>query len=155
MINRMIIQRLDDYLDSQVSQPYKDQPLAQDWARISKIGEEFGEVIDAFIGTTGQNPRKGVFGSEDDVDNELVDVILTAILALQHRTKDIHTTALIIRERLLYRMQKAGLEMSETMSNIQSYFNPLTGVFTEWEAHDMGTSFCTSLPEHIHNEGGN
>ncbi len=141
MINRMIIQRLDDYLDSQVSQPYKDQPLAQDWARISKIGEEFGEVIDAFIGTTGQNPRKGVFGSEDDVDNELVDVLLTAILALQHRTKDIHTTALIIRERLLYRMQKAGLEMPETKSDIEH---------VEWHAHDSGTSYCTSLPEHIH-----
>ena len=153
MINRMIIQRLDDYLDSQVSQPYKDQPLAQDWARISKIGEEFGEVIDAFIGTTGQNPRKGVFGSEDDVDNELVDVMLTAILALQHRTKDIHTTALIIRERLVYRMEKAGLKMPETMPEKVSAL--LNEHVIECETHDEGTSFCTSLPEHIHDEKDN
>jgi hypothetical protein len=100
---------LDEYLDREVSELYKQQPLAQAWARLSKIGEELGEAIDAFIGVTGQNPRKGVYGEEDDVDNELVDVALTAILCLQHRTKDIERTQAIISDRMIYRKMKAGL----------------------------------------------
>lgn len=109
MFDREIITALDLYLDKEVSQMYKDQPLAQDWARLSKIGEELGEAIQAFIGATGQNPRKGIVNSEDDVDEELVDVMLTALLCLQHRTKDIQVTENIIQERLEYRMLKAGL----------------------------------------------
>ena len=31
-------------------------PEAVLWGRVSKIGEEFGEVIEALIGATGQNP---------------------------------------------------------------------------------------------------
>jgi hypothetical protein len=110
LFSRHDIERLDTYLDREVSQQYKDQPLAQDWARLSKIGEEYGEAVNAFIGTTGQNPRKGFFGSEDDVDNELVDIALTAILCLQHRTKDLDVTETIIEDRMNYRKQKAGLE---------------------------------------------
>jgi hypothetical protein len=110
MFNFNDIQELDKWLDDQVSPIYKEQPLAQDWARISKIGEEFGEVIDAFIGVTGQNPRKGTFGSQDDVDNELVDVALTAILCLQHRTGNILITCNTIKERMEYRMRMAGLQ---------------------------------------------
>lgn len=109
MFSRYIVHSLDTYLDEQVSDKYKAQPLAQDWARLSKIGEEYGEAVNAFIGVTGQNPRKGTFGSEDDVDDELVDVALTAILCLQHRTKNLDVTESIIQTRLEYRMEKAGL----------------------------------------------
>lgn len=109
MISEIALQMLDEWLDGNVSQQYKDQPLAQDWARISKIGEEFGEVVEAFIGVTGQNPRKGFHGSQDNVDAELVDVALTALLCLQHRTKDTRVTELIVEERIEYRLQKAGL----------------------------------------------
>lgn len=109
VFSRYIVHCLDVYLDRQVSDQYKEQPLAQDWARLSKIGEEYGEAVNAFIGITGQNPRKGVFGSEDDVDVELVDVALTAILCLQHRTKNLDVTEGIIQSRLEYRMQAAGL----------------------------------------------
>ena len=103
------IERLDTYLDDQVSSIYKQQPLAQTWARISKIGEEYGEVIDAFIGVTGQNPRKGFYSSTVDVDNELVDTALTAILALMHRVKNVEMLERTIDERMTYRMKKAGL----------------------------------------------
>lgn len=109
MFRQSQIKALDDYLDANVSQQYKDQPLAQDWARLAKVAEELGEAIQAFIGVTGQNPRKGFTGSEDDVDKELVDVALTAILCLQHRTKDVDVTATIIQDRMDYRIQKAGL----------------------------------------------
>jgi hypothetical protein len=36
---------MDLWLDDAVSDSYKEQPLAQDWARIAKIAEEAGEAI--------------------------------------------------------------------------------------------------------------
>ncbi|WP_146778960.1 MazG-like family protein [Actinomadura craniellae] len=47
-----------------------------------KIAEEFGEAVQAYIGVTGQNPRKGVHGTRDDVQKELADVIITAGIAM-------------------------------------------------------------------------
>src|SRR5258707_14829877 len=58
---------IDTWLDDNVSQSYKNEPLAQDWARISKVSEELGEAVNAFVGTTGQNPRKGLTHDMDDV----------------------------------------------------------------------------------------
>jgi hypothetical protein len=49
---------------------------------IMKIAEEFGEAVQAYIGTTGQNPRKGTYGTRDDVQKELADVIITAGIAM-------------------------------------------------------------------------
>jgi len=45
---------MDADLDEHVSQIYKEQPLAQDWARVAKASEEVGEAIDALIGYTGR-----------------------------------------------------------------------------------------------------
>lgn len=59
---------------------------AQTWGRLSKIGEEYGEVIAAYIGMTGQNPRKGVTHCLDDVIEELLDVALSALAAVEHLT---------------------------------------------------------------------
>lgn len=59
-------------------------PEAIAWGRISKITEEAGEVIAAFIGSTGQNPRKGVTHSLEDVKKELLDVAITALGAYEH-----------------------------------------------------------------------
>lgn len=58
--------------------------MAQDFARVAKVAEEAGEAIDAFIGATGQNRRKGVCKRFDDVYDELADCVLTGIYALLH-----------------------------------------------------------------------
>lgn len=50
--------------------------------RILKLTEEAGEVAQAWIGVTGQNPRKGVTHQRADVADELCDVIVTAAVAL-------------------------------------------------------------------------
>lgn len=55
--------------------------------RLLKLVEEVGEVGAAYIGVTGQNPRKGVTHTKEDVASELCDVILTAAVAL-HRFTD-------------------------------------------------------------------
>ena len=59
-------------------------PEAATWGRLSKITEEAGEVIAAYIGHTGQNPRKGRTHHEGDVIEELLDVAVTALGAVEH-----------------------------------------------------------------------
>jgi NTP pyrophosphatase (non-canonical NTP hydrolase) len=53
-----------------------------------KLSEEVGEVAEAVIGATGQNPRKGTSHTWDDVQSELCDVIITAAVALRTLTPD-------------------------------------------------------------------
>lgn len=59
-------------------------PEARTWGRLSKVAEEGGEVIRAYIGVTGQNPRKGVTHTMDDVRAELLDTAITALAAYEH-----------------------------------------------------------------------
>lgn len=61
-------------------------PEAVTWGRLAKITEEAGEVIAAYIGATGQNPRKGVTHGAVDVVDELLDVAVTALGAVEHMT---------------------------------------------------------------------
>jgi NTP pyrophosphatase (non-canonical NTP hydrolase) len=92
--------------DADVAEGYKGQPLAQDWARVAKVTEEAGEAIDALIGVTGQNPRKGFYGSWDDLDDELCDVALTALYALQHFKKNPEAVTRALLRRARYHHQR-------------------------------------------------
>lgn len=47
-----------------------------------KLTEEAGEVAGAWIGMTGQNPRKGQTHTLDDVLSELADVAITAMVGI-------------------------------------------------------------------------
>jgi hypothetical protein len=99
MIKASIVETIDTWLDENVAAAYKDQPLAQDWARVAKISEELGEAIAELILYTGQNPRKGQHAeARETLLAELADTALTGIYAIQHFTKDIYKTAAIIRE---------------------------------------------------------
>ncbi|MEU6475508.1 MazG-like family protein [Streptomyces sp. NPDC047017] len=53
-----------------------------------KLSEEVGEAAQAVIGVTGQNPRKGTTHTWDDVEAELCDVVITALMALRTLTPD-------------------------------------------------------------------
>lgn len=99
-IDWQTVHYIDQFLDENVSQEYKDQPLAQDWARICKGIEELGESVDAFIGATEQNPRKGKNHSMVEVMDELADTALTAIYAMQHFTKNTAETRSLFRSRM-------------------------------------------------------
>jgi len=57
-----------------------------------KLSEETGEVMRAYIGMTGQNPRKGITHTPGDVAAELCDVILSAMTALHRFTDDPEAT---------------------------------------------------------------
>ena len=63
-------------------------PETEKLLRIMKLTEEAGEVTQAVTGTLGQNPRKGVTHTWEDVQAELCDVIFTAMVALTTLTPD-------------------------------------------------------------------
>ncbi|MER5433815.1 MazG-like family protein [Streptomyces sp. NPDC002588] len=56
--------------------------------RMLKLSEEVGEAAQAVIGATGQNPRKGTSHTWEDVESELCDVVITALVALRTLTPD-------------------------------------------------------------------
>ncbi|MFG2406859.1 MazG-like family protein [Streptomyces brevispora] len=79
------VQRLRGWLDES-----PDQAAAGDVRvlRVLKIGEEFGEAAQALTGVLGANPRKGKSHTWQDVEKELSDVIVTAMVALSTITSD-------------------------------------------------------------------
>ncbi|WP_416978761.1 MazG-like family protein [Streptomyces sp. T028] len=56
--------------------------------RMLKLSEEVGEVAQAVIGAMGQNPRKGNSHTWEDVQGELCDVVITALVALRTLTPE-------------------------------------------------------------------
>jgi NTP pyrophosphatase (non-canonical NTP hydrolase) len=60
----------------------------EDSMRVLKLVEEAGEAGAAYIGMVGQNPRKGVTHTRDDLLDELADVAITALCAIEHFTQD-------------------------------------------------------------------
>ena len=110
---RAVIRNVDAWLDAEVAPGYQEQPLAQDWARVAKITEEVGEAVDALIGCTGQNPRKGHYGDVDDLLGELADVAVTGMFAIQHFTKNEQQTVAVVLaslEKAAKRAAEAGYE---------------------------------------------
>lgn len=63
-------------------------PETEKLLRIMKLTEEAGEVTKAVIGVMGQNPRKGITHTWQDVEAELCDVMFTAMVALTTLTPD-------------------------------------------------------------------
>ncbi|MFF2779432.1 MazG-like family protein [Streptomyces sp. NPDC058052] len=78
------VTRLHDWLTD-----HQDLPPGQEiLLRVLKLSEEVGEAAQAVIGATGQNPRKGTSHSWGDVEAELCDVVITAMVALRTLTPD-------------------------------------------------------------------
>jgi hypothetical protein len=97
MVMPQVIKKVDEFLDEQVAERYKDQPLAQDWARVAKLAEEVGEAVSELILMTGQNPRKGEHPEvRARLLGELADVAIAAILVIQHFTKDMSETQAVL-----------------------------------------------------------
>ncbi|MEU8158159.1 MazG-like family protein [Micromonospora sp. NPDC048986] len=78
--------------------------------RILKVMEEAGEVAQAVIGAAGQNPRKGQTHTVDDVACELVDVAVTALVALHSfRYVDVAAAVGATVERVGRRLDELGV----------------------------------------------
>lgn len=78
------ITRLHTWLTTHQNLPRGEEVLL----RVLKLSEEVGETAQAVIGATGQNPRKGTTHTWQDVEAELCDVIITAMVALRTLTPD-------------------------------------------------------------------
>ncbi|MFG3345052.1 MazG-like family protein [Streptomyces sp. NPDC048018] len=78
------VDRLQEWLTDRQSLPPGQEILL----RVLKLSEEVGETAQAVIGATGHNPRKGHSHSWQDVEAELCDVIITAMVALRTLTPD-------------------------------------------------------------------
>lgn len=89
-------------------------PEAITWGRLAKVSEECGEVIAAYIGATGQNPRKGTTASLADVREELLDVAVTALGAIAHLHGNDPDTADILymlQEKIARVVHRAGVAL--------------------------------------------
>src|SRR6478752_7641845 len=73
------LDRLSKWIDAG-----QERDEGQMWHRVAKVAEEAGEVVDALIGWTGRNPRKGQCKTQDDVISELLDTALSALGAVEH-----------------------------------------------------------------------
>ncbi len=89
------VDQLVDWLDAHSQR----DPETEKLLRILKLSEEVGEVSEAVAGALGQNPRKGLTNGWDLVENELCDVILTAMVALRTINPD---AGMVFAERLAY-----------------------------------------------------
>lgn len=103
-----IVELVDAYLDSSASPDYRAQPLAQDWARYTKVCEEAGEVWKELSRLTGENPRKGFCGSEEELLGELGDTVSAGLCAIQHATKDKNRTWAVVAAALLKAQGRVG-----------------------------------------------
>ncbi|MEU5383937.1 MazG-like family protein [Kitasatospora cineracea] len=76
---------LSAWIDASPANQARD-PEALLWSRVGKVGEEAGEVVAALIAATGANPRKAATGPGGlaDVERELLDVAVAALLAVDH-----------------------------------------------------------------------
>lgn len=79
--------------------------------RLLKLVEEAGEAAAAYIGMTGQNPRKGVTHTREDVAGELCDVAITALVSLATITGD----AITARAALDRHLAKRGPRIAALM----------------------------------------
>ncbi|MFE3872831.1 MazG-like family protein [Kitasatospora sp. NPDC059146] len=95
------VDHLVAWLDDQSTQSPQEERLL----RLLKLSEEIGEVGAAVIGATGQNPRKGVTHTWEDVQHELCDVVFSALVALRTLTPD---AARVFDERLAYVEQRSA-----------------------------------------------
>ena len=103
-----IVKWMDADFDDNVSQIYKDQPLAQDWARLAKVVEEHGEAVRELITTTGRNPRKPTEDRHQEMLIESADTAMSAIYAIQHFTKDIRETREVLQMRAFCHAERRG-----------------------------------------------
>lgn len=78
------VDRLVQWLDDASTLP----PDTERLLRVMKLSEEVGETAQAVLGALGQNPRKGVTHTWDDVESEICDVILAAMVALATLNRD-------------------------------------------------------------------
>ncbi|WP_205304605.1 MazG-like family protein [Nonomuraea montanisoli] len=78
-----LVHAVSAWIDQSPDNLHRD-PEALLWGRVAKVAEEAGEAINALVGVTGQNPRKGRSATRQELEYELLDVAMTALTAVAH-----------------------------------------------------------------------
>jgi hypothetical protein len=99
---------LSRWIDESPANAARD-PEAALWGRVAKVGEEHGETIEALIGATGQNPRKGITCGMGKVEDELLDTALTALCAVEHLNGNDGQSIRLLAAKVLFVFTRAGL----------------------------------------------
>jgi len=76
---------LSRWIDEAPANASRDREAAL-WGRVAKVAEESGEAVAALIAATGQNPRKPATDGLGPVVEELLDVAVAALGAIEHIT---------------------------------------------------------------------
>jgi hypothetical protein len=84
-------------------------PEAITWGRLSKASEEVGELVGAYIGYTGQNPRKGITHSRTTVVDEALDVAVTVLGLIEHLTGHEGTALALLNNKIISVARRARL----------------------------------------------
>lgn len=84
-------------------------PKVDACSRVLKIAEEVGEAAQAYTGFIGQNPRKGVTHTKEQLLDELADIVITALCALQYFTDDEVWTQYVVSNKIHVIRERAGL----------------------------------------------
>ncbi|MGP4110223.1 MazG-like family protein [Streptomyces sp. 4N509B] len=108
-----LAERLERHADA-AAVPVEQRRLLQ----LLKITEEAGEVAEAVIGVSGQNPRKGHSHTWEDVQAEVCDVIITAMVALIRLTPE---------ARARFEAHVAGIVARDLVGGEQAERDPLGG----------------------------
>jgi NTP pyrophosphatase (non-canonical NTP hydrolase) len=104
------IAAISEWLDG--SYPEDLDPETLRWRRCAKVCEEAGEVIQAIGGVSGENPRKGVTHTVDDLIGELLDVAVAALGAVEHLTGARGRSLDLMSDKVRYVINRAGLVTS-------------------------------------------
>lgn len=114
---------------------------ARTWGRVAKLAEETGEVVAAYIGVTGQNPREGASGYPPlALVEELYDVAITALGAITHLHKnrqDLDVTTRLL-ERIAEVHERAGLPEIKA----PKVDRPKATHRVTWDEHGLPTWHC-------------
>lgn len=106
------INALRAWLDSEASLPPGTDPRIM---RVLKIGEEYGEVVEAVHGAVGANPRKGRSHTWDDVQKELCDTAVTTLLALATLTPE---PGKVLDERLRFLVERIDQSANSSATKV-------------------------------------
>jgi len=108
--------------------------------RLLKVTEEAGEAAAAYVGVTGQNPRKGVTHTPAEVADELCDVIIAAAVALHAFTATPHA---VLNAKLHAAARRLNILPPE-----QAYATaPSIRSEAAWIAHTLDTAECFTALE--------
>jgi len=113
--------------------PRTDHEIA---CRVMKLAEETGEAVAAYIGMTGQNPRKGICATRADLASELCDVIITAMVALATISGDAASAETSLQAHLAARFARL-------LARIDA--GPRPG---EWGCEQCGAAWFGTPPDH-------